>query len=154
MLKRAVFVDTSAIYAIFAPRDFLKAISIEILKELLEEYQATLVTTNWVEYESLSKLRKHGIEFCKKFNEFITREVLIVKRVDEELEDNGLQIFWTFKDKSWGVVDCVSIAFMQANNLFYSFTQDEHFEQAGLFPLVKLDQSNNPIKSYSSLLFY
>lgn len=153
MTRRFIFADTSALYPLFAPKDYLKQVCIDILKELLEDYRASLITTNWVQYECLSKLKKYGISYCEKFEELITREVLHVTKVNAELENSGLQFFWNYRDKTWSIVDCVSIAFMFENNIYYSFAKDDHFRQAGLFPLLKMDCNNNPTKSYISLMF-
>lgn len=100
MFKRAIFVDTSALYPLFAPRDNLKKISIEIFEEIVDKYNANLYSTNWVIYESLSKLKKNGLERCEKLNLLIEKRIVNVISVDEELERQGLIYFWNYKDKT------------------------------------------------------
>ncbi len=154
MSSRFVFLDTSGIYPIFSPNEHSKELCRNILKDLLEVYNANLITTNWIHYEVLSKLRKHGLEFCIRFEELIKKGVLTIHKVDKDLETKGVQMFWAYKDKSWGVIDCVSFSFMHQKNIFYSLTMDDHFLQAGFYPLIKIDHKNKPYKSYSDILFY
>lgn len=152
MFKRAIFVDTSALYPLFAPRDNLKKISIEIFEEIVDKYNANLYSTNWVIYESLSKLKKNGLERCEKLNLLIEKRIVNVISVDEELERQGLIYFWNYKDKTWGVIDCTSIAFMYNNNIKYVFGFDAHFSQAGLINLMLMEK-NKPAKNYSTIDF-
>jgi predicted nucleic acid-binding protein len=153
MFERTAFADTSALYPLFAPNDPQSSLCKEVLKELLDDYKVQIVTTEWVHFECLSKLRKHGIECCELFEEIIRRDVLKVNTVTKQLTSRALELFWNYRDKSWGIVDCVSIAFMYENNLYYVFANDAHFRQAGLFPLITIGDRGAAIKAYSQLIF-
>lgn len=153
MPKGQVFIDTSAIYALLAPNDFLKNIAKDILQDLINSYNIQLNTTTWVEYESLSKLKKHGIKYCSKYSQFVEKSGMRVYKVDRKIKENALYYFWNYKDKLWGIVDCMSIAFMHEKNLFYVFSHDSHFKQASLFPLMINDTSGVAKKAYSHLIF-
>lgn len=152
MLKRAVFIDTSALYAIFAPKDNLKQLCNEIFEEIISKYSVNLYTTTFVIYETLSKLKKFGLDQCKKLQVLIDNNIINVFPVDETLETKGLILFWNYEDKTWGVVDCISIEFMKEYQINYVFGLDEHFEQAGLYPLIRL-KKGKPIKNYSTIDF-
>ncbi len=153
MPRGQVFVDTSAIYGLFAPEDFLKDIAKDILQELINSYNVQLYTTNWVEYESLSKLKKHGINYCNKYKQFVEKSGMVVYKVDQKVKEKALYFFWNYKDKLWSVVDCISIAYMYENNIYYVFSHDSHFKQAGLIPLMSTDASGVPKKAYKHLIF-
>ena len=154
MIKNLIFLDTSALYSLFIKNDSLFKYSREILKELRQEYKVTFMTTSWVKYETLSKLKKHGIDFCIKFEQLLEKLDVYIETISEEIENQALQIFWAYKDKSWGVIDCTSIIYMQQNSIYYVFGADQHFFQAGLFPLMHYDDDGDPQKSYSKLIFY
>jgi|GEM_PF-1776984 predicted nucleic acid-binding protein len=153
MSQRVVFADTSALFPLFAPSDSAKEICTEVLHDLVVQHKVRIVTTNWVYNECLSKLRKYGISQCERLAKLLQEKHISVIRVSEELESKGLQIFWTFRDKNWGVVDCVSIAVIRDQNIVHVFAIDEHFEQAGLIRLLKTDQSGKTTKNYEYLVF-
>ncbi|MCF7805823.1 MAG: PIN domain-containing protein [Candidatus Marinimicrobia bacterium] len=154
MKLNSIFVDTAAILGLFKPNDYLKEISKTILAELLDDYDVNLVTTNWVQYEALSALKQFGFEYCERFSRFIDKDILKVYRINKQYELKGLQTFWRYKDKAWGIVDCTSMEFMFSNSLIYVFTDDNDFAQAGLLKLITSDKSGTPIKNYSMLSFF
>lgn len=146
-----IFCDTSCLYSLFIVNDSLNLISEEVLEEILEKYKATLITTDLVQYECLSKLRKHGIDYCKKFQQLIQKEILNIHKTDDDLVEKGLVMFWGYEDKDWGIIDCISISYMRDNNIIYVYGMDDHFRQAGLFPLVRMNNLGIPEKSYTIL---
>jgi len=48
-----------------------------------------------------------------------------------ELMDEGFRLYKKMKDKSWGLVDCISIITAKKFGCTDIFTADHHFEQAG-----------------------
>ncbi len=56
---------------------------------------------------------------------------------NSELFEKGLKDFGRYKDKEWGLVDCMSFIIMREKNILYALTSDEHFEQAGFVMLLK-----------------
>lgn len=50
--------------------------------------------------------------------------------VDEKIEREALELFWCYKDKKWGVVDCSSLVVMKAVGCRQAFAYDGHFVEA------------------------
>lgn len=154
MINNLIFLDTSALYPLFIKRDTLNELSKEILKDLTEKYKTRFFTTTWIEYETLSKLKKHGIDFCLKFERFLKKADVSIENVSKTLENNALKFFWNYKDKEWSIIDCASIHLMFDKNVSYVFACDNHFSQAGLFPLMEFNVTQEAQKTYSELYFY
>ena len=60
--------------------------------------------------------------------------------VDERIEAEALELFWQYKDKDWGVVDCASLVVMDEGGCNQAFAFDRHFMEASQqygFSLVK-----------------
>ena len=150
MYTQAVFIDTAAIYGFLNQRDGLHEVCTDILR-YLSTHRFRLVSHKWVEYETLSKLKKLGLRYCSAYSAFIIRLEVVVDEVTSEIENEALQMFWGYKDKTWSITDCVSVSVMHSRNLYYAFSADKHFREAGFFPLIEYDQGS-PVKTFSSLL--
>lgn len=48
-----------------------------------------------------------------------------------ELMTKALNLYTRYKDKTWGLVDCVSFIVMQDRNISVALAFDRHFTQAG-----------------------
>ncbi len=131
-MNRAVFVDASAWIAITNRRDDYHSAARELYHELLAA-RVPLFATTWVAYEALSLIKSRmGYEKMLELWQVLSnpRTVRLI-RVSEAMEEAGLQIFFGFQDKSWGVVDCVSIATMRLLGCRRAFAFDDHFREAG-----------------------
>ena len=125
----------------------------EVLKNLVVDHSATLLTTNWVKYEALTRLRGYGMTPCRRLQELLDKDLFSVEAVSQDLERRAVELFWTHTDKNWSVVDCSGFALMAERHILYAFAADRHFRQAGRFPLVEQDISGNWRKAYSYLNF-
>lgn len=146
--------DTSALYPLFWMQGDLTQVCKEVLQELIEKYEVGFLTSTWIKYETLSKLKNHGIEFCKKFDEFLIKANVSVEYVSKSIEDEASKTFWGYQDKKWSFIDCASIYIMRDKNILYAFAADDHFSQAGLIPLMEYDPIGRAKKSYVELVFY
>ena len=54
-----------------------------------------------------------------------------VAKVDSVLLENGLRLYESSRDKTWGLTDCMSFVAMRERRLSAALTADEHFMQAG-----------------------
>jgi predicted nucleic acid-binding protein len=54
-----------------------------------------------------------------------------------ELLDSGLDLFHSYRDKSWSLTDCISFVVMRQRGITEALTGDHHFEQAGFVALLK-----------------
>jgi predicted nucleic acid-binding protein len=129
-MSRAVFVDASAWIAFMNGKDGNHRAAMETLSRLLDE-GAHLTTTTWAAYEALSLIKTRvGHEAAKKLWDMLNKNSLLIK-VNGEIEAAGLKLFFGYKDKTWGVTDCTSIALMQLLGYSQAFAFDEHFVEAG-----------------------
>ncbi|MBN2534475.1 MAG: type II toxin-antitoxin system VapC family toxin [Spirochaetales bacterium] len=67
----------------------------------------------------------HFIENC-----FITENIKIVY-TDKSLFKKALDIYNKYKDKDWGITDCVAFILMKEKEITTAFTADNYFIQAG-----------------------
>lgn len=131
-MKQAVFVDASAWVAIINRRDAYHGVALDVYRELLAS-KAPLFTTSWTAYEALSLLKgRIGYEAAEKLWQILC-DVRLVRlvRVGRALEAQGLKMFFDYRDKTWGVVDCTSLALMQLVACRRAFAFDSHFREAG-----------------------
>ncbi len=92
-----------------------------------------LITTTWTTYEALSIVKSRlGFSQAERLWERInSRAVVDVVRIEEQTEQAALGLLWRYKDKKWGVVDCVSLVVMQSPGCRHAFAYDGHFVEAG-----------------------
>jgi predicted nucleic acid-binding protein len=50
--------------------------------------------------------------------------------VTKDLEQRALQLFFGYRDKNWGVVDCASLVVMEELGCRHAFGFDHHFVEA------------------------
>ncbi len=125
-----VFVDTSALLALFNREDLNHGRAVQAFGELREE-RATLLTTSYVLVETVSLVqRRFSLQSSLDLGERVQRSYTMLW-VDELLHAQG----WaTYRDQSrrlLSLVDCVSFAAMRARSLQRAFAFDDHFRQAG-----------------------
>jgi len=155
-LRRVVYADSSALVGLVAPGESLQRVCEAVLRDLVERYQVQILTTKWVQYESLTTLRSHGISYFRRLQRLLEGELFSVEPVSAELEDRTVEIFWTHHDKdwsNWSIVDCSGIALMEHRQIRYAFAADHHFRQAGRIPLLEQTADGRWQKSYSYLNF-
>ena len=58
------------------------------------------------------------------------RRIVTMIRVDPGIESAALKLFWRYRDKEWGVVDCASLVIMERIGCKTVFGYDRHFVQA------------------------
>lgn len=55
----------------------------------------------------------------------------VVRSLNENLRNRGLDLYGRRPDKEWSLTDCISFVVMQEEGLEEALTGDRHFEQAG-----------------------
>ena len=137
-----IFVDTSAIYALIVPEDANHSLAVHCFQQLLEECDATLVSSNYVLLECSSLIKKrHGFEPAKRFLDKInnTLEVFWVT----QLEHQEAVIIWSeARDKNLSLVDCTSFVLMRQQKIQHAVAFDADFEKAGFILLPKKVDEN------------
>lgn len=130
-MNGAVFVDASAWIAITNRNDTHHKPAVEIFRRLLYS-QAPLVTTNWTTHEAptLVKSRLGYRQASLLWTRIRARSIVESVWIDERLESEALEMFWRYRDKTWGVVDCSSLVVMRALECRRVFAFDAHFVEA------------------------
>jgi len=59
--------------------------------------------------------------------------------LNQDLFNRAFTLYQTHKDKTWGLVDCVSFIVMRENDITDALTNDKHFQQAGFNLLMRND---------------
>jgi predicted nucleic acid-binding protein len=136
-MSRKIFLDTMGIVAVLNRRDALHQRATRIFKGF-EKSNDILYTTDLVIYEvgntlCASKLKSAVIKFARHFRQSPNAEILYSSEGDLE---EALRLYEKYRDKDWGLVDCVSFNKMRRLGIERAFTQDKHFKQAGFETLL------------------
>jgi predicted nucleic acid-binding protein len=131
----AVFIDTSAFFAVLDADDANHAAAARIWKDLIEQRQE-LVCSNYVLIEAFALLqRRLGLESGRVFQTDVVG-VLEVRWVDESLHAAGVSAMLTAGRRQLSLVDCVSFELMRRLGLTAVFAFDQDFADQGFSCLV------------------
>src|SRR5437867_3565942 len=113
-MSEPVFVDASAWVAITNAKDRYHDEALRVYRRLLRSAE-TLITSTWTAYEAITIVKtKLGYSQAERLWERMQRpSVVDLVTVDETIEAEALGLFWEYKDKDWGVVDCASLVVME-----------------------------------------
>ena len=91
-----------------------------------------LVSTNWAAYEALSLLKSRaGPDVVTDLWLLLSDPAAVdLVRIDQEIEAAALAIFFDYRDKTWGVVDCASLIVMERLGCQQALAYDRHFAEA------------------------
>src|ERR1039458_2216241 len=102
-----VFIDTSAVYAIYNREDYKHLIANDLWNRLLDE-SVTLATNSYVVLETIALLqRRLGVAAVRSFHENVM-PLLQVEWVDEDLHRSAAEALLVAHRKKLSLVDCVS----------------------------------------------
>src|ERR1700731_521402 len=125
-----VFVDTSALYAVFDRDDSSHRSPREIWTRLVTE-DATLLTTNYVLVETSALFqRRLGLPALRAFHEDIV-PLLNVEWISEQMHVAGVAAVLAAARKKLSLVDCVSFQIMRQQGVRAAFCFDSHFREQG-----------------------
>lgn len=126
----AVFVDTSAAYALLVRSDDGHEAAVQAFHRLRQE-GARLVTTSCVLVECYALLqRRAGMDAVRDMREGLG-DLLETLWVGADLHESGLDDIAHRDSKSISLVDAVSFAAMRAHSIDRAFTFDQDFEAEG-----------------------
>ena len=125
----ALFADTFYFIALLSPADEAHAKAVAFTRQ----FTGRLLTTAWVLTEVADGLieapaRERFVQFYDRLR---VRDDIIIVPCNEELFDQGIELFRRRPDKEWSLTDCISFVVMQRQNVTEALTADHHFEQAG-----------------------
>jgi uncharacterized protein len=137
----AVFVDTSAFYAILDADDENHTSSAETWRHIMNSDEA-VVSTNYVLVETFALVQNRlGLEAVRKFQEDIV-PVLQIEFVTPEIHRVGIASLLTASRRNLSLVDCISFEVMRDTGIRSVFAFDDHFHQYGF---SKIPQSHDPL---------
>lgn len=126
----AVFVDTSALFALLDADDRYHAAAWDAWRVLAEQ-QETLLSSNYVLVETSALAgRRLGFEAVREFEQTFV-PLLRVHWVDALLHERAVAALLTAGDRRLSLVDCVSFEAMRRLGLDTAFGFDAHFAQQG-----------------------
>lgn len=128
----AVFVDTSALYALLDRSDDMHAEAAATLPGL--RFRAP-VTHSYVVVEAVALTQvRLGMAAVRRLLDDLL-PVIGVHYLDRELHRQGVAALLASGVRSVSLVDQVSFAFMRMEGIAEAFTFDEHFRREGFVPL-------------------
>jgi predicted nucleic acid-binding protein len=129
-ITEAVFVDTSALYALLDRNDAQHTKARKILKRLLER-EALLLTHSYVLVETFALVqRRLGLEAVRALDRDLV-PVLEVIWIDKGLHQEAVEALLSLERPSVSLVDQVSFALMRQRGLRSAFAFDDDFRQEG-----------------------
>jgi uncharacterized protein len=139
MASRTVFLDTNGWLAILNASDTLHEAALELWKDLVEQ-GATFVVTDWIIAETGNGLaRTPGRrQFSRAVEIFRSSTRSRLFFISPDYLERALSLYDRRGDKEWGLVDCASLVVMAELDISDAFTNDRHFRQAGLRPLLSV----------------
>lgn len=128
------FIDTAFVIAVVNRKDQYHQEAVK----LAERYDGQpLVTTEAVLLEVGNALaRNYKTEAVKVIEDFFSSAEVRVIRQDAGLFERSFELYKSYKDKSWGLIDCISFTVMREEHVTNALTSDEDFKQAGFKPLL------------------
>lgn len=127
-MQEQIFIDTGFIIALVNERDDYHQQALELGDTLETSY---FVTTDAVLLEIGNGLsRKYKQEAIQIIEQFIYADNVEIVATSE-LFNNGLEEYKKYRDKQWGLVDCLSFFVMWNKGINKVLTFDKHFKQAG-----------------------
>ena len=135
-MSLSVFVDTSALVAVFFEKDQRHRESKAILTDLRAK-RRRLVTTTDVFDETTTTLRRWaGYERAVTAGELLQRSALVdIIGVDDGLREEGWKLFRRHRIPRLSLTDCTSFAAMSLLGVRTAFTFDADFRQAGFLTI-------------------
>lgn len=132
MASSAVFLDTNGWLALLNASDTLHPSADAAWREL-GRHGREVVVTDWVVAETGNGLARtqarHRFAGAVRVLRASARSRLVF--ATEDLLAQALDLYASRPDKTWGLVDCLSITVMGRDAIREVFSNDRHFEQAG-----------------------
>ena len=130
-----LFLDSSYVIALVNKKDQRHKQALEMARGL---GACPLVTTDAILLEVGNSLaRSFKAEAIAVIEEFLFSDEVRIVAVDTALFQKGFDLYKSYQDKSWGLVDCISFIVMREAGITDALTTDRHFEQAGFNALLK-----------------
>ena len=120
-----LFLDTVFIQAILNPHDQYHSPAMQLLPRVKNAQEVWITEAIFMEVgNALSNYDHHKVaSFIQKC--YKTDNISIVN-ITPQLFEQGLKLYESRRDKTWGLVDCLSFIVMEQHNLIDAVTSDKH----------------------------
>jgi predicted nucleic acid-binding protein len=132
-----IFIDTLFVVALINPRDQHHAKAIKLAAKY--ENHLFLVTDAVLLEIGNGLARNYKQEAIEVIEGFFDSEEVEIVRLTPELFEQAFDLYKKYKDKDWGLIDCISFIVMTEAGVNQALTFDQHFEQAGFEALMAND---------------
>ncbi|MGE0085347.1 MAG: type II toxin-antitoxin system VapC family toxin [Desulfococcaceae bacterium] len=134
-MRIPIFLDTVFVIALINRRDQYHQ-QAAALSEQFEGYP--FLTTDAVLLEIGNALAKgYKNESVDIIEEFLHSDDTEIVHLSPELFRQAFELYKTYQDKEWGLIDCVSFVVMRKRKIRQALTFDKHFAQAGFQVLMR-----------------
>lgn len=133
-MSNRIFIDTLFVIALINPRDQYHAKATELAA--LYENHPFLVSDAVLLEIGNGLARNHKEEAIEVIEEIFDSEEVEIVRLTPELFERAFEMYKKYKDKDWGLIDCISFVVMKDAGVNQALTFDQHFEQAGFEVLM------------------
>lgn len=130
-----MFIDTNFITTLVNERDELHAKALELSERF--EGQKFLLTDAVLLESGNALAKRYRTEVIDIIDHFQSSADVEIVRLDPEIFEVGFNLFKQHKDKTWGLVDCISFVVMNERGISDALTFDQHFVQAGFRALMR-----------------
>lgn len=126
----AVFLDTSALFAVLTAEDAAHGAALPVWKELVTSGE-TLVTTNYVVVETFTLLqRRASLAAAVAFSKTVVPEFQ-VEWVEANDHNAAVRLVVRENRRDLSLVDCASFVVMRRLDVIRVFAFDTHFAEQG-----------------------
>jgi uncharacterized protein len=131
---KPIFADTVYYLALINRRDQYAAAA----TEFTAGFSGAFVTSAWVLTEVANSLTRGSDRalFVELYRELADDGRVTIVPANQDLFEQGLDLFGQRPDKEWSLTDCISFIIMREYSLTDALTGDHHFEQAGFTILL------------------
>jgi len=129
------FADTFFFLALLNREDEAHSRAVEIISRL----RTDLLTTVWVLVEVADGVSapEHRSSFVALMTFLRSHKRVTILPADQEVFDEGFELYAQRQDKAWSLTDCISFVVMKQHGVTEALTGDRHFEQAGFTTLLR-----------------
>ncbi len=134
-VSRRIFVDSLFVIALVNRRDSYHSQAVSLATSLRGH---PLLLTDAILLEIGNGLaRSHKKEAAAIIDQLLRGEEAEVVHLSPELFGEAFDLYKTYQDKDWGMVDCVSFVVMRKHGVEAALTFDRNFVQAGFQALMR-----------------
>ena len=137
LMRRALFSDTSFLYAQADEADSDHLLVVSIVEEALQQRQPIVVMTFIIAETHALILRRLGRDIAANWLQKAYDSLIIIRPTEED-ERRACEIIFGYSDKDFSFTDAISFAVMERLGITVALSLDEHFVQFGKFTVVPL----------------